>query len=351
MAKTRAKSSLTNFTKLSPNRNKPRTGNVCRLTPHHVAGNLTALATLSLARFQTYSPTSGASANYAIGSDGQIGLGVEETNRAWTSSSPTNDHQAITFEISNNGGNPDWSMSDEAINSWMNLSVDICQFYGFDKINYQEKPSSITIAKVEDWIKTWAKTDEMIITLHNWFSATACPGPYFMKQLPWLVSEMNKRLADPNYKAVPFSSKNNNTIIEEVPPTITTPTETKSIDTLAQEVIKGVWGNAPNRAKNLTAAGYDAAAVQARVNELMGQSSSTTTTSNVPYEITITANALNIRKGPGTNYAIVKPLVNDKNVYTIVEEQSGPSGNGTNGMWGKLKSGIGWILLSYTKKR
>ena len=44
---------------------------------------------------------------------------------------------------------------------------------------------------------------------------------------------------------------------------------TKSIDELAREVIAGKWGNDPQRTKKLTAAGYDAAAVQARVNELL----------------------------------------------------------------------------------
>lgn len=49
------------------------------------------------------------------------------------------------------------------------------------------------------------------------------------------------------------------------------PVETpkKSIDELAKEVIDGKWGNDPERAKRLTAAGYDAAAVQKRVNQIL----------------------------------------------------------------------------------
>lgn len=352
MAKTRKKSPLTNFEKLSPNRNKPRTGVISRLTPHHVAGNLTAMATLSLPKFQNYDPVNGGSCNYAIGSDGQIGLGVEETNRAWTSSSGTNDHQAITCEIANDGGAPDWHISDAAINAWMDLSVEQCRFYGFKKINYQEKPANITIAKAESWIKTWATDDAMTITLHNWFSSTACPGPYFMANLPWMVSEMNRRLADSNDDTI-IKFPGNGSTDEDNAATEPPVEETKkSVDELAKEVIAGKWGNAPDRAKNLTEAGYDSEAVQAKVNEFMGTSSSVSTTNKgVPYEITITANALNIRKGAGTDTAIVKTLINDKNVYTIIEEKTGPAGNGTNGKWGKLKSGIGWVLLAHTKKR
>lgn len=58
------------------------------------------------------------------------------------------------------------------------------------------------------------------------------------------------------------------------------------------------------------------------------------------YLVKVTANALNIRKGPGTNYGIAG-CIRDKGVYTIVE---------TQGNWGKLKSGAGWICLDYTTK-
>lgn len=47
------------------------------------------------------------------------------------------------------------------------------------------------------------------------------------------------------------------------------PTPSKSIDELAKEVIQGKWGNEPERSKRLTEAGYDAKAVQKRVNEMM----------------------------------------------------------------------------------
>lgn len=45
--------------------------------------------------------------------------------------------------------------------------------------------------------------------------------------------------------------------------------ETKSVDELAHEVIRGDWGNGQDRINRLTAAGYDYNAVQARVDELL----------------------------------------------------------------------------------
>ena len=43
----------------------------------------------------------------------------------------------------------------------------------------------------------------------------------------------------------------------------------KSVDDLAREVIKGKWGTGSDRKLNLTSAGYDYAAVQKRVNEIL----------------------------------------------------------------------------------
>lgn len=61
---------------------------------------------------------------------------------------------------------------------------------------------------------------------------------------------------------------------------------------------------------------------------------------NSQFLVKVTADALNIRKGPGTNYSITG-VIKDKGVYTIVE---------TNDTWGKLKSGAGWISLKYTDR-
>ena len=63
-------------------------------------------------------------------------------------------------------------------------------------------------------------------------------------------------------------------------------------------------------------------------------------TSAQGYIVKVTANALNIRAGAGTNYKVTG-CIRDKGIYTIVE---------TRGSWGKLKSGTGWISLNYTKR-
>lgn len=67
---------------------------------------------------------------------------------------------------------------------------------------------------------------------------------------------------------------------------------------------------------------------------------STASSSFESYKVKITASVLNVRAGAGTGYKITTS-VKKGGVYTIVAESNG---------WGKLKSGAGWIKLSYTQK-
>lgn len=83
-------------------------------------------------------------------------------------------------------------------------------------------------------------------------------------------------------------------------------------------------------------------------SKITGSSSTTTTSSSSStfksYKVKITASVLNVRAGAGTSYK-VNTTVKKGEVYTIVAEKK----NGST-TWGKLKSGAGWISLSYTKK-
>jgi len=63
------------------------------------------------------------------------------------------------------------------------------------------------------------------------------------------------------------------------------------------------------------------------------------------YVVHVTAGVLEIREGPGTNYASVGEIT-DGGLYTIVAESDGPGAS----KWGKLKSGAGWISLDYCRR-
>ena len=66
----------------------------------------------------------------------------------------------------------------------------------------------------------------------------------------------------------------------------------------------------------------------------------------IPYLVKVDIVNLNIRKGPGINYARTG-LFTGIGTFTIVEVRDG---EGSKSGWGKLKSGSGWICLDCTKK-
>lgn len=66
--------------------------------------------------------------------------------------------------------------------------------------------------------------------------------------------------------------------------------------------------------------------------------------SGLPYKVRVAIDDLNIRKGPGINFGRVKYI--EEGVYTIVEEAAGDGAT----LWGRLKSGAGWISLDYADK-
>lgn len=163
-------SSLVNYTKLSPNYNT-RDRKISKITIHHMAGNLTVETCGNVFA----SSVREASANYGIGSDGRVGLYVEEKNRSWASANRENDMMAVTIEVANDGGAPDWHVSDKALVKLIDLCVDICKRNGISKLNYTGDTSGN-------------------LTRHNMFVPTSCPGPYLQSKFPYIANEVNKRL-------------------------------------------------------------------------------------------------------------------------------------------------------------
>lgn len=143
---------------------------ICKITPHHMAGVLSAEECGRI--FQN--PSRQASSNYGIGNDGTIACYVGEENRAWTSGNRENDYQAITIEVSDCDYGYPWPISEEAWNSLVNLCVDICKRYGF-RLNYTgDKNGSLT--------------------RHNMFQNTDCPGEYLQSRFQELADIVNSRL-------------------------------------------------------------------------------------------------------------------------------------------------------------
>ena len=173
-------SSLVNYTKLSPNYSA-RTKKIDTITIHHMAGNLSVESCGAVFADSARQ----ASSNYGIGTDGRIGLYVEEKHRSWCSGGTKtvdgitgrdNDFRAVTIEVANDGGAPDWHVSDKALESTIALCVDICQRNGIPKLNFTGDVHGN-------------------LTMHSFYAYTECPGKYLGSKFPYIAEEVNKRLS------------------------------------------------------------------------------------------------------------------------------------------------------------
>lgn len=142
-----------------------------KITIHHMAGNATLAGCCSGVQSR------GGSVNYCIDSSGTIGVMIDEQYRAWTSSNRDNDMRAVTIEVANapGAGEPDWKVTDKALEACIKLCVDICRRNGIKALNYTGNTSGN-------------------LTMHKWFAATGCPGPYLSSKFPYIAAEVNKRL-------------------------------------------------------------------------------------------------------------------------------------------------------------
>lgn len=164
-------SSLVDYVCLSPNFTGPREGKIDRITIHHMAGDLSVEVCGNI----FINPERRASSNYGVGSDGRVGMYVEEKDRSWCSSSPENDHRAITIEVANDICGGEWHVGDVALEKTIELCVDICLRNGIPELVY-----------------TGDTTGNL--TMHRWFSATLCPGPYLASKFPYIAEEVTRRL-------------------------------------------------------------------------------------------------------------------------------------------------------------
>lgn len=255
---------------LSPNHSGLRNEKISKIAIHHAAGIIKGrdLARIFMPRQRQ------ASANYMIGSDGKIILGVDEKNRAWTTSSAWCDNRAITIEVGNSTRGVNWEVSDFVLNRLIDLVADIC-------IRNNIYPCTYTGNK------------NGVLQKHEWYASTNCPGPYLGNKFSFIASEVNKKL-DKDYKEnlyrvrKSFNDKKSQKgafksidnakkcadryklkVFDEGGNEIYPRKNFKSIDTLAREVIRGDWGNGNERKKRLTEAGYDYYAVQRRVNQIL----------------------------------------------------------------------------------
>ena len=174
-------SSLVSCTVKSPNHSGTRAYKMTRITPHCMVGQMTARRCGELFS----NPNYGASSNYGIGKDGEIGLYVDEKNRSWCTSSADNDNRAITIECASDTRAP-YAMNSKVYASLVKLCVDICRRYGKDTLLwFGDKATSLAYKP---------KDNEAVLTAHRWFAAKSCPGDWLYSREGKLAEEVNAQL-------------------------------------------------------------------------------------------------------------------------------------------------------------
>lgn len=273
-------SPLVNYTKISPNRNSPRNHKIDTISIHCVVGQLTVEQIGDIFA----KPSRGASSNYGIGKDGKIGMYVEEKDRSWCTSSPANDHRAITIEVASDTSEP-YAVTPAAYNSLINLLVDICKRNNIKELKWKADKKLI------------GQVDKQNMTVHRWFANKSCPGEYLYSRHGQIAKEVNERLksgtttdetatkANVLYKVQvgAFANKANAEaikdkligagfpaiIVEANKQSAPAPAPKKSNEEIAKEILAGEWGNGDERKQKLEDAGYDYEAVQKIVNSMI----------------------------------------------------------------------------------
>ena len=170
-------SPLVSYTKISPNRTSPRNHVIDTITIHCVVGQCSVETLGDIFAKESRQ----ASSNYGIGSDGRIGMYVEEKDRSWCSSSASNDHRAITIEVASDTTHP-YAVNEKAYASLINLLIDICKRNNIKQLLWKGDKALI------------GQVDKQNMTAHRWFANTACPGDYLYNKFGEIAAEVNKRL-------------------------------------------------------------------------------------------------------------------------------------------------------------
>lgn len=325
-------SPLVNYTKISPNKTVGRTHAIDTITIHCVVGQVT-VKSLG-AHFSD--PSLDASSNYGVGTDGQIGMYVEEKDRSWCSSNAANDNRAITIEVASDT-KPPYAVNAAAYKGLIDLLVDICMRNNIKELKWKGDKSLI------------GKVDKQNMTAHRWFAPTECPGDYLYERFGQIAAEVNARLGkieivDPVPETKPIEPAT--TMFKEGDlVSLTKDAKYYNGKIIPQWVINEKWyvKSASGDRVVIDKSEDGKNAINSPVNAkylTMAKS-----TSNLPYMVRVSIDDLNIRKGPGTNYG--KNGFTGKGVFTITEVKTG---TGSKAGWGKLKSNAGWISLDYAKR-
>ena len=329
-------SSLVSYTKISPHKNSPRNHAIDTITIHCYVGQ----TSVESAGSWFSNANAKCSCNYVIGTDGRIGLIVDEGDRSWCTSSSSNDNRAVTIECASDKTEP-YAVNSKVYESLINLVADICKRNNIKELKWQGDKSLI------------GQISKQNMTVHRWFANKSCPGEYLYSRHGEIAAAVNKKLGVAGSSQTSSGSNNTVTSFPATPFTVQVlisdlnyRSEPSMSGTVKGQTGKGSftitevkdgWGKLKSGAGWIWLGNPEYCTIKGST----AQASSGNFTS---YQVKINTAVLNVRSGPGTNYGITTKVKKGE-VYTIVGETK--NGDTT---WGKLKSGAGYISLAYTEK-
>ena len=205
-----------------------RSYNKQSVTIHHNAGRLTHEGVLNVWKVRP------ASAHFNVDREGTVAQFVKVNEYAWATGNTVGNQTSISIEMGNSDTQGVWPVAE---------------------VTWHEA------ARLAGWLFAkviGARPSKNNLFYHHHWIATNCAGPYMdsvYDQVLALAQSAYDQFAGGN---VPTSSP----VVEAA---------TKSLTQLAAEVWAGKWGNGADRTNRLTAAGYNAKAVQDLVNKGVGQ--------------------------------------------------------------------------------
>lgn len=350
-------SPLVTYTKLSPNCTKPRKAStIDTIIIHCVVGQVTIQRLGEIFA----NPNRNASSNYGVDKEGRIGMFVEECNRSWCSggrdrkgdiirvngiSGADIDHRAISIEVASDTTAP-YAVKPAAYEALITLVADICKRNNIKEMLWRGDKTLVGNIKKQN------------MAVHRWFANKSCPGDYLYSRMGNIASSVNKLLSDNsvdnnkdtegkkvheilvNYKDIKVNQIYNFNGTYNYSSSAATAKAVKVKASLCKITKKASSKTAhPIHVRAVDSTGKYIHGVYGWVN-IADLTQTVDDGSEFPYIVEINTDTLNIRSKSSAS-SIKVGVVKRREKYTIVDEVNG---------WGKLKSGKGWICLSYTRR-
>ena len=168
------------------------------------------------------------------------------------------------------------------------IGYEVCESMKVSDEEFLQNEDVTLMQATEDLIYYGLPINTSTVRLHHEFVPTTCPHRsmelhgnstesvknYFVSRMRYFATLGNT--VDEMLGQVSEAPTSQDTVKAE---TTSPKSSGKTVDEVAQEVLQGAWGNGQERYDNLTNAGYDAQEVQNRVNSLLGRETSSNSSS------------------------------------------------------------------------